>query len=140
MGVLLFFVGLLPAQKKELRERLSPDVTVAVAPEWPRLSKADMVKPQTNTVLVRVTVDGFGNVVAQKLLTARSAYSDAALKASLLWKFQPPCTDLSENINGMSLTLKFEFRVLRIDASIGEFGTAFIRPDEVQLSRRAMEQ
>lgn len=137
LGVLLIVIALLfcpklPAQRKE-----PPDVAYAVAPEWPAPNKAVARKSETNIVLVRVTMDGFGNVVDWKLLTPKSIYSDSALQAAFRWKFEPPCTDLDENINGQTVTLKFAFRTLPVKASADELGTAFVTPYEVQLSRRA---
>ncbi|MGB6483875.1 MAG: energy transducer TonB [Candidatus Acidiferrales bacterium] len=129
----LLFCPKLPAQQKE-----APEVAYAVAPEWPAPDKTEASKPQANAVLVRVTVDGFGNVVERKLLTPKSIYSDSAMQAAFRWKFEPPSTALDENIDGQTVTLKFAFRTLPVKASADELGTAFVTPYEVQLSRRAL--
>jgi hypothetical protein len=135
IAVLLALSPRVSAQQKEL-----PGVFEAVAPEWPALNNADAYKPQTKTVLIQVTVDGFGNVVEQKLLTPKSTYSNSAMKAASLWKFEPPCTNLDENINGLMMTLKFTFRTLPVNASPDELGTTFVTPYEIQLSRRVLER
>jgi hypothetical protein len=139
-GVLLIAVLLALSPRVSAQQKELPSVYSAAAPEWPASDKVNVDRPQTKTVLVRVTVDGFGNVVEQKLLTPKSTYSNSAMKAASLWKFEPPCTNLTENINGLMMTLKFTFRIIPVNAPADELGTTFVTPYEIQLSRRVLER
>jgi hypothetical protein len=88
-------------------------------------------------VLVKVVVDGFGNVVDTKLQTPRSVYCVSAVHAASLWKFGEPLGSGPDpaKLNGMTAALKFTFELLPMSASIDETGTSFIPPYEVRVSR-----
>lgn len=86
-------------------------------------------------MLVKVEVDGFGNVVDTQLLTSKSAYSDSALSAAQLWKFAEPVNDRSAKLLGMTATLKFTFEILPRNTSRYELGTGFLPPYEISLRR-----
>jgi len=116
-------------------QQAGPDVVYAVAPEWPALDRTKAEQPHNEAVLVKVEVDGFGNVVDTQLLSSKSPYSDSALRAAELWKFAEPVTDRSAKLLGMTATLKFTFQILPRNTSRYELGTAFIPPYEVSLRR-----
>jgi hypothetical protein len=114
-----------------------PEVVYAVAPEWPAFETTKVEQPHKEVVLVKVQMDGFGNVVDAKLLTPKSTYSNSAVYAAWLWKFGEPAgtgPDVTK-LNGMTATPKFTFQVLPSSTSRYELGTAFIPPYEVSLSR-----
>jgi hypothetical protein len=131
LGLTLLFSTALWAQREA-----GPDVVYAVAPEWPALSAVKAQQPQKEVVLVKVEMDGFGNVVDTKLLTPNSTYSNSAVQAAQLWKFSGPAgTGPDFNIKGMTATLKFTFELRPRNTSRYELGTAFIPPYEISLSR-----
>jgi len=118
-------------------QQAGPDVVYAVAPDWPTLDKQKAEQPHKEVVLVKIEVDGFGNVVDRKLLTPRSIYSNSAEHAASLWKFGEPVGSGPNpaKLNGMTATLKFTFELLPPGTPIDETGTAFIPPYEVSLRR-----
>jgi len=125
------------------QESAQPEVFVAMAPEWPRSSELRARLPHRETISVKVTSDGFGNVVEARLLSAKkSMYSDAAVHAASLWKFAPPCpgVEWERELNGKSATLKFVFAVVPAGTSGDELGTAFYPPYEVDLTRSVGKQ
>jgi len=120
------------------RQQAGPEVVYAVAPEWPTLDSTKAKLPHKDVVVVKVVVDGFGNVVDTKLLTPRSVFSDSAVHAASLWKFGEPVgigPDATK-LNGRIATLKFAFELLPASTSIDETGTGFIPPYQVRLGRR----
>jgi len=112
-------------------------VAYAAAPEWPPLDNKEAERPYREIVLVKVTVDGFGNVIDTKLLTHNSVYSSAGVRAASLWKFAEPVGMGPDpaKLNGMTATLKFIFELLPTGTSVYETGIGFVPPYEVQLSR-----
>jgi hypothetical protein len=118
-------------------QQAGPEVVYAVAPEWLALNGTRAKEAHKEVVLVKVAVDGFGNVVETKLLTPRSFYSVSAVHAASLWKFGEPIGSGPDaaKLNGMTATLKFTFELLPISTSIDETGTSFIPPYEVRLGR-----
>jgi hypothetical protein len=123
-------------------QQTGPEVVYAVAPEWPSLDTTNSEQRHKEIVLVRVTVDGFGNVVDTKLLTPKSIYSGSAVHAASLWKFGEPVSSGPDpaKLNGMTATLKFTFDLLLASTSTDETGTAFIPPYEVRVSRKSIQK
>lgn len=118
------------------QQQASPEVAAAVAPEWPTFDSTKTEQPQKERVLVKVKMDGFGNVVDARSLAPKSFYSDSAVRAAWQWKFGEPIVhNKVKNVNGMTVTLEFTFRLLPPNSPDGELGTTFIPPYHVQLSR-----
>ncbi len=118
------------------QQNVQPRVAAAVAPEWPT-HYVDGKTSHEETVLVRIELDGFGNVVSARLLTRKSPPSDSATRAAQLWKFGPPEGSGPESkLNGTTITLKFTFRMLPASATSDELGTVFVPAYEIDLARR----
>lgn len=118
-------------------QQTGPEVVYAQAPEWPVLSSKEVERVHKEIVVVKIEVDGFGNVVDTKLLTPSSIYSNSAVDAARLWKFAEPLgtgPDVAK-LNGMTATLKFTFELLPVSTSMDETGISFIPPYQVRLGR-----
>jgi hypothetical protein len=138
LSLLLPMLALLLVTGLGARQQTDLDVVYAVAPEWPALDYANLTQPREEAVLVKIGVDGFGNVVDSRSLSPQSIFSASALHAARLWKFAGPSPDAK--ILGMTATLKFTFRIVPTGTSADETGTAFIPPYEVSLSRLAIQK
>jgi hypothetical protein len=136
LAALLIGIAVLLSPALLAQEQTSPQVVYAVAPDWPTTGHTRTERPRKEVVLVKVTVDGFGNVVGTQSLSRKSVYSESAVRAAKLWKFGPPTAGVEPaELKGMSATLNFTFQLLSRDTSPDELGTAFIPPYEICISR-----
>ena len=95
----------------------------AVAPKYPPLGAMTRV---SGTVVVRVTIDAFGNVTKAEVVAGHNLLKQAAVDAARKWKFE------SELRETRTAELRFRFSLLpeRKDSDVQ---TTFFPPNEIEI-------
>jgi TonB family protein len=95
----------------------------AVAPKYPPLGAMARV---SGTVVVRVTIDAFGNVTKAEAVAGHNLLKQAAVDAARKWKFE------SELRGTRTAELKFRFSLLP-ERQNPDVQTTFFPPDEIEV-------
>jgi TonB family protein len=94
-----------PARETRQVESIDDKAVKRVDPVYPDLAKRARI---SGIVVVEVTVDHNGEVIAARAISGHPLLRDAAVAAARLWKFQPSAKEGAQTIGRVTLSFKYE--------------------------------